>query len=346
MASNDEDLVRAATELRQSATYGAIEEKARTGRFESPQWCGLQHFIGRLVSYYIAVQTIIQARKRYPELFDVDNLEIQIIESSKPLPNPMNAFQAGLPPIQKQTIRSAHDILSRMTSGETLNTYRQYAEELQRCNLNGLIERQCGKKSFRPIVHSEVLLLEWLLKEFAEEVRSIPFYEDVKYIGCSKPTCRLCEYYFAAHSSGVRVRPPHRNVYPNWIIPDVLEEDEMSAHKTKMIDAVLQKVREDALTALREKTSERKRFDSNTQSSLPTNYSLTGVSNFENMVSRLGELSMATSVRMPPRVVQSNTDIHDDTWSVSAQEGEIEENDEVEDEDEEVILFSGRIKRS
>ncbi|KAK1450668.1 hypothetical protein CCUS01_02124 [Colletotrichum cuscutae] len=351
-SQDDEALVRAAADLRQSLIYHSIVDRGKLGRFdESPHWAELQHFIGRLVSYLRATQTIFVARRRHPELFDIDSIKIKFIPSSRPLPNPMNAFQAGLDPLQRQTVRSAHDLIPRMTGdAEMIETYSQYADELQVCKLDELIATQCCKsnpRGFRPIVHSEVLLLDWLRKQFAEDMHSIPFYEGNKYIGCSKPTCRLCEYYFAAHSSGVRVRSPHRNVYRNWAVPDALVEGETSRYKDKMIDAVLVKVREDALTALREKVCVRKRFDSNTYSSMPTCQSLTGISvTLDDLSSRIGGLSISSHVQ--PRIYPSvATRIHvsinvEDTCSVAGQGT----NGGSDDESGGVLVFSGRNKRS
>ncbi|KAK7451420.1 hypothetical protein Landi51_04791 [Colletotrichum acutatum] len=350
-SQDDEALVRAAADLRQSVIFHSIVDRGKLGRFdESPHWAELQHFIGRLVSYLRATQTIFVARRRHPELFDTDSIKIKFITSSRPMPNPMNAFQAGLNTLQRQTVRSAHDIIPRMTGDVgMIETYSQYADELQVCKLDELIAAQCCKsnpKGFRPIVHSEVLLLDWLRKQFAEDTHSIPFYEGNKYIGCSKPTCRLCEYYFAAHSSGVRVRSPHRNVYRNWAVPDALVEGDSSRYKDKMIDAVLAKVREDALTALREKVCVRKRFDSNTYSSMPTCQSLTGIPDtLDDLSSRIGGLSISSHVhsRVHPSVVKSipvSSNI-EDTRSVTAHE----KNGGSDDESGGVLVFAGRNRR-
>ncbi|KAK1985859.1 hypothetical protein LZ30DRAFT_340469 [Colletotrichum cereale] len=347
MSSSDEDLVRAATALRQSPVFNAIADRGKAGKIdESEHWCELQHFIGRLVSYFKAVQAILRARRRLPELFDTEGLEIRFLKSSRPIPNPMNVFQAGLPQNQRKTVRSASAIISRMTSDKVKKEkYQRYADELQRCDLDGLIARQCCSRTFRPIVHSEVLLLEWLRKEFAEETHSIPFYDDIKYIGCSKPTCRLCEYYFAAHSSGVRVRPSHRNVYANWVVPDVLVEGETSQYKARMIDAVLAKIRDDVFLALREKVSERKRFDSNTCSSLPTYRSVTGIStNLGGLASLVEGLSFGSPARTAHYEVAKNVRIEDDAWSAIAQDDESGDDDD-DDDGGGTLVFAGRNTR-
>ncbi|KAF6814674.1 hypothetical protein CSOJ01_03897 [Colletotrichum sojae] len=341
-----EILVRAATVLLVSPTYGRIVDRAKIGRIDqSLHWSELEHFIGRLASYTKAVQAIMGARKRFPELFEVDGFEVQFVASSTPLPNPMMAFQAGLPPIQRRSARPAHDIISRMTSDkDKIATYRHYAGELQRCGLDDRIAEQCGKPMFQPVVHSEILLLEWLLDEYAEETHSVPFYGDVKYIGCSKPACRLCDCYFAAHNSGIRARPPHPNVYANWTIPAILDESdgEVSREKTRMVDTVLGKIREDAFREMREKVSERKRFDSNTDSSLPTFQSHASVlANLDDLSSQISGLSIATRERYPHRVIKGKAPAGDDAWSVVAEEGETEDNDDGGG----MIVFSGRKMR-
>ncbi|KAK1997126.1 hypothetical protein LX36DRAFT_721590 [Colletotrichum falcatum] len=256
----------------------------------------------------------------------------------------MTAFQAGLPPRQRTAVRSASVIISRMTSDEAKQeAYRRYADELQRCGLDGLIADQCCSKSFRPIAHSEVLLLEWLRKEFADETRSIPFYGGVKYIGCSKPTCRLCEYYFAAHNGGVRVRPSHRNVYANWVVPDVLVEGETSQYKARMMDAVLAKVRDDVFLALSEKVSERKRFDSETCSSLPTYRSAPGVSTHIGGLASLVEgLSLAGPARASRSKLAREVLMGDDAWSVAAQDDNDGYGGGDDDDGGGTLVFTGR----
>ncbi|KAK2063342.1 hypothetical protein LY76DRAFT_588538 [Colletotrichum caudatum] len=350
MLSGDEYLVRASTALRQSPMFENIADRGKAGKLdESWHWCELQHFIGRLASYSRALQVIFRARRRHPELFHTEDLEVRFIGPSEPLRNPMKAFQAGLPPSQRTTSRSASDIISRMTSDRIKQeAYQHYADELERCGLNRLIAAQCRNENFKPIAHSEVLLLEWLREEFAAQTHPIPFYDNVKYIGCSKPTCRLCDYYFAAHDGGVGVRPSHRNVYANWVIPDVFVEGQTSRYKARMIDAVLTKIRQDVFLALSEKVSERKRFDSETYSSLPTYRSATGVPTSPGGPASLVEdVSLAGPARAPRLILEGDMAIGDDAWSAGAQDDNAkdEDNDDDDDDDDDgggTLLFTGR----
>jgi OTT_1508-like deaminase len=97
------------------------------------------------------------------------------------------------------------------------------------------------------------------------------FFNGYKYIGCSKPTCRLCEHYFSVHASGVEVRPPHRNLYPNWRVPDVYEDQGPQAieNRESLMANILKLVRKETFRVLLEKLPEGKRHDSNTDQTYP-----------------------------------------------------------------------------
>ncbi|KAK1676422.1 hypothetical protein BDP55DRAFT_631065 [Colletotrichum godetiae] len=271
-ARNSEYLILAANGFLKSPMYESVIERAREGRFdESERWCELQHFIGRLSSYHVAVRAIISSRRRlHPDLFE--NFEILWLPSSSPMNNPMNMLQSHMAVKTQQKRRSAESIIRRMMSNTAdRNVTLEQANTLQVCDLDKCISNQCQRKSFHPIVHCEILLLHYLCRECCGDRHHIPFFDDARYIGCSKPTCRLCEYYFAAHNSDIRVRSGHKNVYSNWTVPNLFVDNSIEAkERDNLLDRVISKIREDALRALRDKTSDGKRHDSNTHSSHPT----------------------------------------------------------------------------
>ncbi|KAL0934870.1 uncharacterized protein CTRU02_209461 [Colletotrichum truncatum] len=332
-------LVRAANSLRKSTARELIIEKARVGKMDqSEHWSEFQHDIGRLASYLAVVRTIIIARKRIPQLFE--NFDITFLESSISIPNPMNSIEPRMSLSRKRQLRSAHSIIGRMIGDPAERAkHQKYAESIQHCDLDKLIMDRAGSETFRPIVHCEVLLLDSLCKEFDNEIRPIPFFDDIRYIGCSKPTCRLCEYYFGAHKSGIQVRPGHKNLYPNWIVPDVAMENSPKAYeKNGMIDKVLEKVRQSALLALREKVSDGSRFDSNTYSCLPTQPSLAdGADIGNNLASILEDLSITPT--QTPTSSPKGPEADDDAWSVVA---DGDSDGEREDDGGGLLLFTGR----
>ncbi|KAK1450658.1 hypothetical protein CCUS01_02114, partial [Colletotrichum cuscutae] len=203
-ARNGEHLILAANTFRKSLMYESVIERAREGRFnESERWCQLQHFIGRLSSYHGAIRAIISGRRRlHPDLFE--NFEITWLPSSIPMNNPTDTLQSHMGMKTQQKRRSADNIIWKMMGNSAdRDTTLEQAKTLQVCGLDESIMHQCQRTSFKPIVYCEILLLHYLDQEYCRNRYHIRFFDDVKLIGCSKPTCRLCEYYFAAHNTDV-----------------------------------------------------------------------------------------------------------------------------------------------
>ncbi|KAK1847417.1 hypothetical protein CCHR01_09943 [Colletotrichum chrysophilum] len=290
-------------------------------------------------SHESMVRAIIIARRRIPELFE--NFNIVFLPSSNPLPNPITCLQPStMTAAKRRSLRTAKAIIGRMVwEPAELAKYQGYAEELQRCGLDDLIFKQCARESFHPIVHCEILVLDWLCGQHPSGTTSIPFFRDFRYIGCSKPTCRLCEYYFAAHRSGIQVRRGHKNVYLNWIVPNVTDESpDWAKEKDSLIDKVLGGVRRDALSALEEKVTDHKRWDSDTFSYQQTFQSLASTSvRGTDLASVMSLLSIAEGG--PSCRSQISVIVDDDSWSVA---GHADQEAEDSDDDGGALLFSGR----
>ena len=121
---------------------------------ESEFWCELRHSTGRLLSYLGAAKVLVSARKQWPELFE--NFEVRFILSSVPARSPLR---------KKETI-SMEKIIGRMTSDpEEMKSYQACAQELEKLGLDDNIRKQAGLKTFRPIVHAEVLILDSLERD-------------------------------------------------------------------------------------------------------------------------------------------------------------------------------------
>lgn len=172
----------------------------------SNSWSELRHYAGRLLSFSQAVGTVMMAAEMFPRLFD--SPEVVFIASSGPDENP----------IQKNiTLRK---VLGTMTaSSETAADYQSLVEDARAMPLEPTIQELVRAGTFRPIVHAELLVLQSLVR--GGLTRPSDFFNSWKYIGSSKPTCRLCDYYFRAHDAGFQVRPSHGNTYINWKPPDV-----------------------------------------------------------------------------------------------------------------------------
>lgn len=227
----------------------------------SEPWCQLRHYLSRWHSYRQAAELITTTPKRWPNLFR--DYEILMLPSSEKM----------VKLITKSDLTAAM-IVRNMAAAEkhSIPDLEEYAEDLQKLGLDKAIELQVSKAAFKPTVHAEIIVHDYLLKN--GHTRSSSFWNDWQYIGSSKPTCRLCSYCFESqHHDGIQVRPSHFNLYPNWRLPDYPGEDDPGARKAydEIFLRITQKIRDDAKRSLEQRTTRGKAHDSNTYSKTPSN---------------------------------------------------------------------------
>ncbi|WAO97090.1 Hypothetical protein NCS54_01479600 [Fusarium falciforme] len=238
----------------------AVRTKARGSEFlKSEPWCELKHYLGRWHSYRQAASFIVCAATAWPLLFQ--DFTITSLPSSTRISKPI--VQSDL---------TAVAIVQHMEAFEKVKMpeLMQDAEDLRRMGLDKAIRIQLLKRTFRPIVHAEVLIHHYLTKNGI--TRPDRFWRQWQYIGASKPTCRLCHYYFGSHSqSQIQVRPSHLNLYPNWRLPEISNEGDAEAREAhrKLLQNIAEKVRNDAKRTLQQRTTKSKQHDSNTYSATP-----------------------------------------------------------------------------
>jgi hypothetical protein len=282
-----------------------IDSKAKHERGCRCAWCELRHFAGRLHSYCKAVEVFVLARTRWGQHLSglFDNFEVRGVASSAPTPNPL-----------KRKERTVAEIIGRMTSNpKDKEMYLEHARLAQRfdfnnsqnpdddddqsCNLDSLVGKTCHSNTFRPLVHSEILLLDWLGKTGGYNASR--FFGRWLYIGSSKPSCLLCCYYFQEHPSRVQGRSTHGNLYRNWRVPDVYTDEgaETIKARERIMNKVLAKVREDAFRTLRSQLPlGGKAYDTNTYSTVPSGHNIPRVAPFEpgdEVLTGLDRLSIA-----------------------------------------------------
>lgn len=234
------------------------ERAAHSGLTESPScWSDLRHYAGRLVSYYGGVRTLMTAAQTFPPL--TGNFDVVFVRSSEPDDNPM----------QGNTV-SAEAILRRMVPGAKADHYSLLVQDTRALDIDDNIQEMTQQETFRPIVHAELLILQSLENEGLSHPRN--YFNSWRYIGSSKPTCRLCHYYFHAHNGGFQVRPTHGNLYINWKPPDVLQRDGEAAIRARaeMLNSMVIPIRAEALRTLTEKVPLGKQHDSSTGMTFPT----------------------------------------------------------------------------
>ncbi|PKK45647.1 hypothetical protein CI102_7883 [Trichoderma harzianum] len=258
-----ETTIKQLIKIEQTIVGELIEERALENRmvgYTSMEcWAKLLHAIRRILAYQQSVQFFLMAKDKWPNLFE--DFTVSFISSSRPVSKP-----------GRQKSNSAESIAGRMKSTPNeIETLRTFVRNLQTFNLDDRIKEEFGKSSFNPIVHAEVLLLNWISKQ--GPVTPSRFFNGWKYIGCSKPTCKLCSYYFEEHQSGVEHRPSHGNLYPSWRLPDVFphQGEEGLSERKRMMESMKDRVRQDAFDIVSERSfPSSKRADSNTDTARMT----------------------------------------------------------------------------
>lgn len=213
-------------------------------------WSELKHCISRVLAYEEAMKSLFKARDEWPQLFE--NFKTLHIPSSAAQSNPVRPMSRN---------PDAEAIIGRMTSDpDDMHVFREYARDMRKFDLDERIRQKCT--SVRPFMHAEVLVLDWIEREGYG--RGLRFFNDWKYIGCSKPPCRMCAYYFEACGSDVELRASHGNIYASWQFPDAHGPERSASAKRwqRTLNSMMEKIRLDAFKVMAEKCSAGKKHDS------------------------------------------------------------------------------------
>jgi hypothetical protein len=226
---------------------GYNEEMATNLNAES--WSELKHCISRVLAYEEAMKSLFKARDEWPQLFE--RFKILHIPSSTPGPNLVKTMSRN-PDVEA--------IIGRMTNDpDDMHAFREYARDMRKFDLDERIRQKCS--NVRPFIHAEVLVQDWIEREGYQ--RRLRFFNDWKYIGCSKPPCRMCAYYFEACGSDIELRASHGNIYANWQFPDAHGPGRSASTKwQKALNSTMEKIRRDAFKVMAEKCSAGKKHDS------------------------------------------------------------------------------------
>ncbi|KAH7635426.1 hypothetical protein B0T09DRAFT_353897 [Sordaria sp. MPI-SDFR-AT-0083] len=231
---------------------------AMKGHTSMECWSDLVHTAQRILAYHGSVQYFFRARDEWPQLFQ-SKIEILVLFSGNVRDAP-----------RRNKSFTAKSIVGRMTSNQKLLTiFKRFVEELQLLDLDDRLVEAYNTNTDMA-VHSEVLLHHWLLTDHGKgEINPSMFFNSWPYIGSSKPTCKLCKYYFEESRSGIEARPSHGNMYPKWRLPDVYDSHDSEAVKRRQVilDRILQRVRTEVFNAIKKKRPlNYKQEDSNTWS--------------------------------------------------------------------------------
>jgi hypothetical protein len=255
---------------------------------------------------------------------------VTVIPSALVIPHPLNKKRPN-----------AHEIVGRMSSSdEIIARYRSQVARLQQFGLDEKILMECNDTNPTHTLHAEVLVLDYVLS-YLRDSSDTRFWNNWRYIGSSKPTCRLCNYYFMAHPSGVHARESHNNLYPHWRAPDVFDDNTMNTTES-FLDTVIRKTREDAIRLLESQMSQGRVHDSNSYSDLPPH-----LRSLKTETASISEItSRFAAVEIPPTITEEDGRNAVEEGEDQEEEGEGEDQEEEgegEDQEEEgIIVFRGR----
>ncbi|EQB44671.1 hypothetical protein CGLO_16557 [Colletotrichum gloeosporioides Cg-14] len=273
--SDCEKLLKGISIIKGTTIDQAITNYAREGHMAgSDLWRELRHYLGRFLSFRQASNAIVGAKDRFPALFH--DFTITKISSSDP----------GTKPIKKSKSATAELFIRNMIQDDDDDReyFLEHAIAMQMFHLDDEIQRQIGKRTFRPRVHAEIQVHDHLLKKGLQH--SSQYWNGWKYIGSSKPTCRLCSYYFGAHPDRMTVRKSHLNLYPNWRLPglpEALESENPDVKVLHLLQQITERVQDDAKRTLEERRPVGRNHDSNTHSSMPSALYAYGVTDSMSM---------------------------------------------------------------
>lgn len=231
-----------------------IEEHAhhKNGQV-SRAWCELRHYLGRLHSYRQAAECIYKASRTWPEMFK--GFTVRFVPSGR-LPK---VSLPRTPPESAEIIQTAFPDLN-------MDKYSNHIEALREYGLDEHIQTEMPKKSIKRVVHCEVLLHDYLVRNGTVEAHQ--YWDSSMFIATSKPPCRLCHYYFNDGDNDFQVQSSHMNVYPKWRLPDLCEGDDSDAAEMQeeLLDDIIENMQHDTLRIIEQKIPQGKRNDSRTES--------------------------------------------------------------------------------
>ncbi|KAI1874422.1 hypothetical protein JX265_004630 [Neoarthrinium moseri] len=315
-------LINAILAMKNTTFEKYITKRAIGDNVSNPEpWRELRHYCGRLFSYRQAAETLLAAQERWPPLFK--SFTVFPISSGTRMPKPIRT-------IPSHPITAAQIIKNMGLDTEQMEFYLLQIQPLERMGLDKGLQSIVANPRFRPIIHAEVLIHDCLQRLPVDPEHL--YWNNWKYIGSSKPTCRLCSYYFEGRD--VTVRESHNNLYPSWRLPDLPEhanETAVDMHLS-LLARLKDHMRNDIERLIHEKKRAGKRHDSLTYSGAIEDVDdLTSVTcsvsgTPSTLISELENCQVGTTCGTPS---QSNND----DWVIAGEKSDISGEDENDSSD-------------
>lgn len=187
------------------------------------------HVVKQISRIMVFVKACVQACHEFPELFQ--SYTISKIPSSRGSTAPLT--------VGTLTVRGIVERILQVPAGTRLPDYEIAIKKLEAKNLRTKLG-----DGWSPIVHAEILIADHFHKT------GLDFFENDRYIACSKAACYCCYYFLRqlSHHPGQFVEPGcHYNAYIRWRLPDIDSDSgpEILEHQRRfLIDTIPQMHRE------------------------------------------------------------------------------------------------------
>lgn len=303
--SDCETLIKAVQATKNTSIDKVIHSYASQGDSESSYiWCELRHVLGRLHSFRQAAEVIEGAPIKWPTLFNSFKVSYLPPGKTRRTPSPTSPDLAN--------------ILSVAFPESDLAEFEEDIVELQSFGLERNILDEIRKKKYLlAFVHGEVQLHDYLARQ--GKTHSSHYWDGSLFIATSKPTCRLCHYYFQCSDNNFHIQSPHMNLYPKWCLPETCGQEVM--------EEVIEQMQADTLQMLREKLPEYRRHDSRTDSHVtletPASRGSAGSRVSDMRSFSIASRSQQARVRIPSRQMHlypPSAEVPDDEWTEAADE--------------------------
>ncbi|KAI0101806.1 hypothetical protein GGR51DRAFT_528564 [Nemania sp. FL0031] len=199
------------------------------------------HRLGRLSHHIRAPQQIVEDVTNHTGLRNVlDEFKVHSIRPQPTIDRP-----------QAESDIHIYSIMNRMLSCGLNERYKEAADVMnQRFDIVSRFKKEYDDKNFKPLIHAEIQVLGhfWGKRQF---------FEDDRYIGCSKPACYCCHLYMQHHPAKCVVPQTSRNVYVNWGLEALPQgtRDVDYKHQRDMLNEMTKAIRSDALDQILRKTT-------------------------------------------------------------------------------------------
>ncbi|KAI0972932.1 hypothetical protein F4678DRAFT_427404 [Xylaria arbuscula] len=200
------------------------------------------HRLGRLAHHIRAPKQIIEDVSNHAGLRNtLDEFQVHAIKPQLTIDRPHAEPDIHI-----------YSIMNRMLPcGGFDAQYKEAADTMnQKFDIVSQFKKEYDNKNFAPRMHAEIQVLEhfWGKRQF---------FDDDRYIGCSKPACYCCHLYMQHHPARCVLPQTSCNVYLNWGLTALPQgsRDVDYIHQRDILNEMVKSLRKDALDQILRKTS-------------------------------------------------------------------------------------------